>query len=91
MGRLSPVEFREALVVGTGVCGFASDIAFPGASAIDVKEVYWDAVICKDNDPADSRSALKAILEAVTDGAVSSDGSVVLSGPAGEVVLSRQL
>lgn len=89
VARLSPVEFREALVVGTGVCGFASDLSYPGANAIDIAELYWDAVICKDNDPADSRSALKAILDAVDAGTVKSDGSVVLSGPSGEVVLRR--
>lgn len=88
--RLSPVEFREALLVGTGVCGFASDVAFPGGAAIDIKELYWDAVVCKDDDPADSRGALKAILDSVTAAIVSADGSVVLTGPGGDVALSRQ-
>jgi len=86
---MSPVEFREALVVGLGVCGFASDVAYPSVGAIDFAEVYWDSVICTDNDPSDSRRALKAILDAVTGGSVNSNGSVALAGSAGEVVLSR--
>jgi hypothetical protein len=89
VARLSPVEFRQALVVGSGVCGFASDVAYPAAGAIDFAELYWDAVICKDNDPSDSRPVLTAILEAVTSGRVSNDGSVSLAGPKGEVVLSQ--
>ena len=89
VARLSPVEFRQALVVGSGVCGFASDVAYPAAGAIDFAELYWDAVICRDNDPSDSRTALKAILDAVTSGRVSDDGSVSLAGPTGEVLLSR--
>ena len=89
VARLSPVEFRQALVVGLGVCGFASDVAYPAAGAIDFAELYWDSVICKDNDPSDSRQALKAILDTVTAGRVNGDGSVSLAGPTGEVVLSR--
>jgi hypothetical protein len=89
VARLSPIEFRQALVVGSGVCGFASDVAYPAAGAIDFAELYWDAVICGDNDPSDSRTALKAILDVVTAGRVNGDSSVSLTGPAGEVVLSR--
>ena len=85
--RLSPVEFREGDVVGLGVCGFSSNVAYPAAGAIDVVELGWDSVRC--GDTTDSRVALAIVLDAVTAGRVSGDGSVTLAGPGGEVVLTR--
>ena len=87
MDRLSPVEFREGDVVGLGVCGYSSNVAYPAAGAIDVAEVGWDSVRC--GDTTNSRVALAVVLDAVTAGQVNGDGSVMLAGPAGEVLLSR--
>jgi heat shock protein HslJ len=88
LDHLSPVLFADALLIGEGECGFSSDIRFGSGGALDIIEVGWDAVGCG-GAQGDGRLALKSLLEAVTMGRLDPDGTIVLSGPRGEVVLGR--
>lgn len=82
--RLSPIEFDDYILLGRGICGFASDLEFQAGGGVDIVELGWDAMSCGEPD---EREALKSTLDAVTTGILADDWSVHLSGPAGDVIL----
>jgi heat shock protein HslJ len=85
---LPPVRFTDTRLIAAGGCGFSGDIQFDSGGALDIGEVGWDVAGC-DGGPDDGRVELKRLLEAVTLGRPGPDGTIVLSGPQGEVVLGR--
>lgn len=84
------VLFTDRRFIAAGGCGFSGDLHFGSGGALDIIEVGWDVAGggC-DGGPNDGRLALKRLLEAVTMGRPGPDGTIVLSGPEGEVVLGR--
>lgn len=82
-------RFKTRFIAG-GRCGFSGDHRFGSGGALDIIDVGWDVAGggC-DGGPNDPRVALRALLVAVTMGRLDADGTIVLSGPAGEVVLGR--
>lgn len=84
---LASFDFADAILIAVGECGLSSDVHFGPGGAIDIVEVGWDTIggAC----PVDPRPGLKSILDAVTSGSVEPDGTVVLSGPEGDVVFAR--
>ncbi|HEV8699042.1 MAG TPA: META domain-containing protein [Candidatus Limnocylindrales bacterium] len=87
LGQLPPVLFTDSLFIAAGECGFSGDIKFGSGGTLDIVEVGWDVAGCGGAD--DIRLELKDLLEAVTRGHLGADGTIVLSGPVGEVVLGR--
>ena len=87
LDRLPPVQFADALFVAAGDCGFSGDVRFGPGGALVITDVTWDTGICGGSD--DGRPALQRLLEAVTTGRPGPDGTVVLAGPQGEVILGH--
>ncbi len=85
--RLPPLTFADVSLIAAGNCGLSGDIHFGMGGALDITEVGWDTAGCV--GPNDGRPALQRLLEAVTSGGVGPEGTIVLSGPLGEVVLGR--
>ncbi len=86
--RLPAVLFADTLLIAAGECGFVGNLRFGSGGALDITEVGWDVGGCS-GGPDDGRLALKALLEAVTMGRLDADGTIVLTGPDGDVVLGR--
>ncbi len=90
---LPPVTFTDtrfvARFIDGGRCGFSGDHRFGSGGALDIVDVGWDVAGGCDGGPIDARVALRALLVEVTMGRLGADGTIVLSGPAGEVVLGR--
>lgn len=87
LDALPPVRFADRLMIAAGECGFSSDVRFGSGGALDIVEVGWDTAGC--GGPTDGRPLLKQLLEAVSTGRPGPDGTVVLSGTRGDVVLGR--
>jgi hypothetical protein len=86
---LPPVLFTDTRFIASGGCGFSGDIRFGSGGALDIVDVGWDVAGGCDGGPNDPRVALRALLVEVTMGRPGADGTIVLSGPEGEVVLGR--
>jgi heat shock protein HslJ len=87
LDQLPPVLFTDSIVLASGECGFSGDIEFGSGGTLDIIEIGWDLAGCGGAD--DGRPALQRLLKAVTMGRPGPDGTIVLSGPEGEVVLGR--
>ena len=87
LDRLPPVQFADALFIAAGECGFSGDVRFGPGGALVITDVTWDTGGCLSSD--DGRPALQRLLEAVTTGRPGPDGTVVLAGPQGEVILGH--
>jgi heat shock protein HslJ len=85
--RLARVQFTDTMFIAAGGCGYSGEIRFGSGGALEITEVGWDTVGCA--GPNDGRTTLQRLLEAVTSGRPGPDGTVVLAGPQGEVVLGR--
>ena len=82
--KTPPIAFSDRSLVARGECGFSSWIRFePGQ--LTVEEVGWDLAGCADGD--EQRRKLAAVLEAVLGARLEPDGTIVLFGGKGEVVL----
>ena len=89
LAGLPPVLFTDTRFIAVGGCGFSGGVRFGSGGAFDIDEVGWDVAGGCDGGPNDGRLALKRLLEAVTMGRPGPEGTIVLSGPEGEVVLGR--
>ena len=85
--RLARVQFADTMFIAAGGCGYSGKIRFGPGGALEITEVGWDTVGCAGAN--DGRTTLQRLLEAVTAGRPGPDGTVVLAGPQGEVVLGR--
>lgn len=86
LDRLAPVRFSDYSVVATGPCGFTADITYGTFGTLSITEVGWDTAGC--DAPSDPRPAVARALEGVTNGAPGPEGTVVLGGSGGAVVLA---
>ena len=85
--RLDRVQFADTMFIAAGECGYSGKIRIGTGGSLEITEVGWDTVGCA--GPIDGRTTLQRLLEAVTSGRQGPDGTVVLAGPQGEVVLGR--
>jgi hypothetical protein len=85
-GGLALALFSDHSLTSAGSCGFGSEVRFvPGG--IDIVGVGWDTDgACRTGD----LQALARVMDAVTSGRVDSPMRVRLTGPAGDVVLTRE-
>jgi len=81
-----PIRFDDRSLLASGECGFSSWMRFePGRLVIE--EVGWDLAGCFDGDGDENRRHLASVLNAVTGARPGPDGTIVLFGAGGEVVL----
>lgn len=85
LADLSPVVFGDRSFGGTGSCGYSGRIMFKPGAGLEIREVGWDSIRCP--DPRTDRSGLARALESVVSGRVEPDGSVLLSGSRGSILL----
>lgn len=85
--RLARVQFADTMFIAAGGCGYTGEIRFGSGGSLEITDVGWDTVGCA--GPNDGRTTLQRLLEAVTSGRPGPDGTVVLEGPQGGVVLGR--
>lgn len=90
---IPPVTFTDTRFItrfiAGGRCGFSGEHRFGSGGALDIVDVGWDVAGGCDGGPNDPRVALRDLLVEVTMGRPGADGTIVLSGPEGEVVLGR--
>lgn len=88
LDRIPPVRIADTIIIAVGECGFAGDVAFVSGGTVEISELGWDTSAgCGDGDVG--RGTLARVLQAVTTGRPRPDGTVVLSGPLGDVVLGH--
>jgi heat shock protein HslJ len=87
LDALPAVRFADRMMIAAGECGFSSDVRFGSGGTLDIVEVGWETAGC--GGPTDGRPLLKQVLEAVSLGRPGPEGTVVLSGARGDVLLGR--